>query len=332
MKIRNRLILCAFVFAAAVVASGLWIVFGELPLRQSPLAFDVKPGSTLRGVSRQLVVAGALREPYGFMLLARVLGHESSVKAGNYEIERGINALELLRKLTRGDYTQVSITFVEGWTFRQMRRALDDHPAVKHDTANLVDEEILRRLESAQSSAEGWFMPDTYYFGNGASDLAILRRAHRLMTVHLETQWEKRAPGLPLRSAREALILASIIEKETGQAAERPLIAAVFVNRMRIGMKLQTDPTVIYGLGDAFDGNLRKRDLLADTPYNTYTRHGLPPTPIAMPGRASIHAALNPPASKALYFVARGDGTSVFSRTLEEHERAVTKYQRSGRR
>lgn len=332
MKTRNTLFLWVFIFTAAIVAGGLWIVFGELPLRQSPLAFDIKPGSTLRGVSRQLVVAGALREPYGFMLLARVLGHESSVKAGNYEIERGISALELLRKLTRGDYTQVSITFVEGWTFRQMRKSLDDHPAVKHDTAELAEAEILRRLNSAQPSAEGWFMPDTYYFGNGASDLAILRRAHRLMMAHLESQWEKRAPGLPFQSAREALILASIIEKETGRAAERPLIAAVFVNRMRIGMKLQTDPTVIYGLGDAFDGNLRKRDLLTDTPYNTYTRHGLPPTPIAMPGRASIHAALNPPASKALYFVARGDGTSVFSRTLEEHERAVTKYQRSGRR
>lgn len=332
MRIVKHLFLFMLVVSVGLAGWGAWFVYGPLPLKQSPLAFDLKPGSGLRSVSQQLVSAGVLREPWRFELLARLAGVETSVKAGNYEIDDSVSALDLLRKITRGDYTQVAITFVEGWTFGQLRKALDDHPAIRHDTAGLGDADVLKRLGIDQPSAEGWFMPDTYYFGNGTSDLSILARAHNLMRLRLDAQWNARAAGLPLKTPYEALILASIVEKETGQAAERPLIAAVFVNRLRIGMRLQTDPTVIYGLGDAFDGNLRKRDLLADTPYNTYTRAGLPPTPIAMPGVASIRAALNPADSNALYFVARGDGTSYFSRTLEEHERAVTKYQRSGKR
>jgi UPF0755 protein len=234
--------------------------------------------------------------------------------------------------VTEGDYAQDVITLVEGWTFQQIRKALDEHPGVRHDTAGLGDAEIVQRLEIAQSSAEGWFFPDTYHFSKGTSDVAILRRAHRLMRATLTQQWEQRLPGLPLATPYEALILASIIEKETGQPSERRMVAAVFVNRLRLGMRLQTDPTVIYGMGTSFDGNLRKRDLAADTPYNTYIRSGLPPTPIALPGLASISAALNPAESDALYFVSRGDGTSHFSRTLVEHDRAVAKYQRSGRR
>jgi UPF0755 protein len=276
--------------------------------------------------------AGVLESPGKFVLLARILGEAANVKAGNYEIEAPLTPLELLGKITRGDYTQHAFTLVEGWTFRQVRRALSEQPHLRHDTANLDDDAVLVRLGIEATSPEGWFFPDTYHYSSGGSDLGILRRAHKLMRETLSMQWENRAPDLPLASPYEALILASIIEKETGHPADRSMVAAVFVNRLRAGMRLQADPTVIYGLGEDFDGNLRRRDLVADTPYNTYTRTGLPPTPIAMPGLASIAAALNPARSDALYFVARGDGTSHFSRTLSEHERAVTKYQRSGKR
>jgi UPF0755 protein len=209
---------------------------------------------------------------------------------------------------------------------------LDEHPALRHDTLRLTDAKVMQRLGVEQSSPEGMFFPDTYHFVQGVSDLNILRRAHQLMQKHLAEQWQQRASSLPLATPYEALIMASIIEKETGRAVERATIAAVFLNRLRLGMKLQTDPSVIYGMGEMYNGNLRKQDLLSDGPYNTYTRTGIPPTPIAMPGLASLHAALNPARTDALYFVARGDGSSHFSRSLEEHDRAVTKYQRSGKR
>lgn len=315
------------------VAGGLtYYAFTPLEPAQRPLQVSLKAGSSLKSAARQMANAGLLEKPARFVLLARLLGEATNIKAGNYEIEGPITPLRLLRKITEGDYTQDVITFVEGWTFRQIRAVLDGHPALKHDTRGLSDAELLPRLGIADPSLEGWFFPDTYHFSRGSSDLAILRRAHRLMHATLADRWQRRAPDLPYATPYEALILASIIEKETGQAAERPLIAAVFVNRMRLGMKLQTDPAVIYGLGQGFDGNLRKRDLLTDTPYNTYTREGLPPTPIAMPGLASLAAALDPAKSDALYFVSRGDGTSHFSRTLGEHDRAVTKYQKPGRR
>ncbi|MBI4206206.1 MAG: endolytic transglycosylase MltG [Betaproteobacteria bacterium] len=315
------------------VAGGLtYYAFTPLEPAQRPLQFSLKAGSSLKSAARQMAGAGLLEKPARFVLLARLLGEATNIKAGNYEIEGPITPLRLLRKITEGDYTQDVITLVEGWTFQQMRKALDEHSAIRHDTGGLSDTEIVLRLEISDASLEGWFFPDTYHFSRGSSDMAILRRAHRLMRATLADQWERRAAGLPFATPYEGLILASIIEKETGQAAERRLIAAVFVNRLRMGMKLQTDPSVIYGLGQSFDGNLRKRDLLADTPYNTYTRTGLPPTPIALPGLASLNAALNPAESDALYFVSRGDGTSHFSRTLSEHDRAVTKYQKSGRR
>ncbi len=292
---------------------------------------EVKPGSSLKAVAAQMFAAGLLRQPELFVLLARLRGESGKLKAGNYEFFGALSPLALLQRITRGDVTQVSITFVEGWTFRQMRAALREHPQVRAETAALSESELLQRLDITQSSAEGWFFPDTYHFGTGTSDLAILRRAHQLMKRHLEQEWGQRAPGLPLKSPTEALILASIIEKETGKAEERGKIAAVFINRLRIGMRLQTDPAVIYGMGDAFDGNIRKSDLIADTAYNTYTRAGLPPTPIAMPGLESLRAALNPETGNYLYFVARGDGTSKFSNTLAEHERAVDRYQRRKR-
>lgn len=322
------------VVAAAVVIGGAFVAYATIELETAPLPlqFDLRPGSTLRAAAQEMERAGVLRAPARFILLARLLGEAKSIKAGSYEVSEPVTPYRLLQKIVQGEVTQASVIFVEGWTFRQMRKALDEHPDVTHMTRGLSDAEILQRLGIGDASPEGLFFPDTYHFARGNSDLRVLRRAYRLMQSHLDAQWAARAPGLPLATPYEALILASIVEKETGRGEDRPLVAAVFVNRLRKGMLLQADPTVIYGLGEAFDGNLRKRDLQADAPYNTYTRTGLPPTPIAMPGLASLAATLNPPASDALYFVSRGDGTSHFSRTLGEHERAVTKYQRSGRR
>ncbi|MGH8661953.1 MAG: endolytic transglycosylase MltG [Burkholderiales bacterium] len=328
-----RALLGAAAAAALLFASAFaWYATAEITTAPLPLQFSIKPGSTLRGAAREMEQAGVLRRPALFVLMARLLGEARTIKAGNYELGEPVTPYHLLQKIVHGDVTQAAVRFVEGWTFRQMRRVLDEHPGLAHATHGLSDEELLQRLGAGESSPEGLFFPDTYHFASGSSDLRVLARAYRLMRSHLEAQWSARAPDLPLAAPYEALILASIVEKETGSEEDRPLIAAVLVNRLRKGMLLQADPTVIYALGESFDGNLRKRDLLADGPYNTYTRAGLPPTPIATPGLASLAAALNPPASDALYFVSRGDGTSHFSRTLGEHERAVTKYQRSGRR
>ena len=315
-----------------LVSAFAWYATTEVATAPLPLQFGIKPGSSLRGAAQEMERAGALREPALFIVMARLLGEARNIKAGNYELIEPVSPYRLLRKIVYGDVTQATVKFIEGWTFRQLRKALDDHPGLAHFTQGLSDEEILKRLGIQEASPEGWFFPDTYHFASGSADLRVLRRAHHLMQSHLDAQWSQRAPDLPIATPYEALILASIVEKETGREEERPLIAAVLVNRLRKGMLLQVDPTVIYGLGETFDGNLRKRDLLKDAPYNTYTRTGLPPTPIAMPGLASLTAALNPPASDVLYFVSRGDGSSHFSRTLGEHERAVTKYQRSGRR
>lgn len=321
------------VLLALAVAGGLYYYANEgLRLGPAPVTFELRAGSSLRNVAAQLAKAGVIGRPELFEVLARVLGESSKLKAGNYEFSPPLTPLSLLQQMTRGDVTLIAVTFVEGWTFRQVRKALQDNPKIRAETATLTEAELLQKLEIAQPRGEGWFFPDTYHFSEGTSDLAILRRAHQLMLRHLNQEWERRAPGLPLKSPLEALILASIVEKETGRPEERGLVAAVFINRLRIGMLLQTDPTVIYGMGEAFNGNIRKSDLTTDTPYNTYTRAGLPPTPIAMPGLEALRATLNPAPSDALYFVARGDGTSKFSRTLAEHERAVTQYQRRGRK
>ncbi len=304
----------------------------DLELRASPLQFSISPGSSLRSASQQMVEVGVLKSALPFEILTRLFGNPRNIKAGNYEVEKGLTPLELINTLTRGNAAALAVTFVEGWTFRQMRKAIDDHAGLTHESQPLSDSEILLRLSAGHPSPEGMFFPDTFHFSQGVSDLSILRRSYQLMQKHLAAQWEQRAPALPLANPYEALILASIIEKETGRAVERSLISAVFVNRLKLGMKLQTDPTVIYGLGELFDGNLRKVDLTSDGPYNTYTRNGMPPTPIAMPGLASLQAALHPAQTDALYFVARGDGSSQFSSNLEDHDRAVTKYQRQGRR
>jgi UPF0755 protein len=328
--IRNLLlwlILCTVCAAAAIY----YYAHDDLSLPQSPVTFELRAGSGLRATAGQLAAAGIIGRPEPFELLGRLLGEAGKLKAGNYEFTRPLTPLGLMQRMTRGDVTLNAITFVEGWNFSQLRKALQDNPKIRIELSGLPDAEIVQRIGISASSGEGWFFPDTYHFSEGTTDTSILRRAHQLMLKHLEQEWARRAPNLPLQSPVEALILASIVEKETGRPDERGLVAAVFINRLRIGMRLQTDPTVIYGLGESFDGNIRKRDLLTDTPYNTYTRNGLPPTPIAMPGLDALRATLNPAPSDALYFVARGDGSSKFSRTLAEHERAVTQYQRRGR-
>lgn len=324
-------ILSLLLLTLAMAAGGFWWWSVQpLALSMSPADFRVPPGSSLRGAIGQIRQAGVAVQPVPMLLLARVLGAETTIKAGSYSVSQGVTPRQLLEKLTLGKVSQGDIVLVEGWTWRQWRSRLAGHPDLVPDSRGLSEAAIARRLGLPHDSLEGWLFPDTYLFDKQSSDLELLARAVRAMERRLAEEWAGRAPGLPYRSPYEALIMASIVEKETGREADRSLVAAVFVNRLRIGMPLQTDPTVIYGLGESFDGNLRKRDLLADTPYNTYTRRGLPPTPIAMPGLASLRAALRPAQSDALYFVARGDGSSQFSNTLDEHNRAVNKYQRGG--
>ena len=317
-----------------LLVGGGWFylqISSPLVLSGDRVEFHIASGSGMRTAAREIAASGVAVEPWKLVLLGKILRVEGAIKAGSYEIDRGVSLLELLRKLTRGDVSLTEIAFIEGWTFRQIRERLNTHPDVQHDTRGLSDEEVMRLVGAPGTSPEGWFFPDTYLFSKRSRDVDILARAHRAMQRHLAREWEARAEQLPLANPYQALILASIVEKETGKEQDRPLVAAVFVNRLRQGMRLQTDPTVIYGLGERFDGNLRKSDLLADTPFNTYTRSGLPPTPIAMPGLASLQAVLHPAPSQALYFVARGDGSSHFSQTLEEHNRAVNRYQRGGR-
>jgi UPF0755 protein len=302
-----------------------------LTLPQSPYEFEVKPGMSLSAVARELQGANVLAQSWPMVALARAQGVDRAIKAGNYEIESGITLRELLGRLTQGDVTQTSFAIIEGATFAEVRRALREQGQVRNTVLDLPNSELMARLGAPGQDAEGRFFPDTYFFSAGSSDLGVLRRAHEAMTARLAAAWDKRSPGLPLASADEALVLASIVEKETGRAADRPLVASVFINRLRAGMRLQTDPTVIYGMGDKFDGNLRRRDLENDTPWNTYTRDGLPPTPIALPSQASLDAVLHPPASGYLYFVARGDGSSQFSTNLTDHNRAVAKFQKGGR-
>ena len=318
------------VVVAGVLAAGgyaAWYVATPVAVSKLPAEFEIKQGMRLRAAARVIDESGVAVGRFQFELLARALGRAQDVKAGSYELASAPTPLELLDKLTRGDVTQAELRFIEGWTFRQLRTALDANAFVRHDTRDLSDTQLLQKLGAREAHPEGLFFPDTYLYSKGTSDLHVLRRAYQAMQRQLALEWETREPSAPYKSSYEALIMASIIEKETGQAAERDMIAGALVNRLRIGMLLQVDPTVIYGLGDAFDGNLKKIHLLTDGPYNTYTRAGLPPTPIAAPGLASLRAALRPAKTGALYYVARGDGSSEFSRTLDEHNRAVRKYQ-----
>ncbi len=328
-----RKLLIVVVAVLTMLGIGLYgYAHTPLPMAQSPVAFELKAGSSLIALTGQMQAADALPpgvlDALRFRMLARLSGEAGRIKAGFYVLTQPLTPLQLLNKLVRGEVTPRQIRFIEGWTFSQMRGALDAYPWIQHTTQGMTDAEIVQTLGMSESSPEGWFFPDTYDIASGNTDISILHRAWRKMQQHLQQAWETRAPDVPYKSPEEALIMASIIEKETGNAQERPHIAAFFINRLRMGMRLQTDPTVSYGMGSAFDGNLRKRDLQTDTPYNTYTRSGLPPTPIAMPGLASIEAAVHPDASKDLYFVSRGDGTHVFSQQLSDHNRAVARYQK----
>jgi len=289
---------------------------------------SIEPGTSARAVADAVAQSGVQVRAEWLYAWFRLSGQDRQIKAGSYEIETGTTPRSLLRKLVRGEESLRTVTLVEGWTFRQVRQALAQAPQLAADTAALSDEAIMERLGRAGLPAEGRFFPDTYSYAKGSSDLKVLARALRSMDRHLADAWDKRAPDTPLKNPDQALVLGSIVEKETGRASDRPQIAGVFANRLRIGMLLQTDPTVIYGMGDLFDGNLRKKDLQTDTPWNTYTRAGLPPTPIAMPGRDALLAAVAPARTDALYFVARGDGSSEFSSSLDAHNRAVDKYQR----
>lgn len=327
----RRLVTLVFMLAAllALGAGGwaLWWLHQPLRLPAPTVELSIEPGTLPRAVAQSVADAGVDVDPQLLFAWFRLSGQGRDIKAGSYELERGVTPRSLLDKLARGEETLRALTLVEGWTFRQFRAALQK-AEVKPETRDLSDAAVMALLGRPGVHPEGRFFPDTYTYARGSTDVAVLRRAMRAMDRRLAQAWEQRSPQAAVKTPDEALILASIVEKETGKPADRPLISAVFNNRLRTGMPLQTDPTVIYGMGASFDGNLRKKDLQADTPWNTYTRTGLPPTPIAMPGKDSLLAAVQPPPSKALYFVARGDGTSQFSSSLDEHNRAVNKYQR----
>jgi UPF0755 protein len=327
---RAFLRLAALAIFVAGVASAAWLVafsMNPLELPRRPFDFTVSRGASLKGIAQQLANDGLFGEPYSFWILGRLLGKAGVIQAGNYRVETPVTPVELLAKLASGDVVPVDIVFVEGWTFRQWLAQMKQNTMLKNTLQGKSDADIRAALGVDEPFLEGLFFPDKYQFVAGYADVDLLRRAYAVMRKRLAEAWDARAPGLPYTTPLDALTLASIIEKETGRAEERPVIASVFVNRLRKGMRLQTDPTVIYGMGTAFDGNIRKKDLSADTPWNTYTRDGLPPTPIAMPGAASLAAAMHPDQTDFLYFVGKGDGTHQFSRTLEEHNRAVAKYQ-----
>jgi UPF0755 protein len=327
MNVIKELIL--WIIFLSLIMAGLFAYYARtpIPLERTPFVFALKQGSSLRSAAHQIQQVGGLKNEWLFILLARGLGKANQIKPGNYQLEREVTPLQLLNMISKGQIEQSSITFIEGSTFNELRSAINEEATLRHDSAHLSDEEILKRIGASEHKAEGLFFPDTYNYASGSSDLVVLKRAYQLMQHNLQENWKKRDANLPLDTPYQALILASIVEKETGQPSDRPMIASVFINRLHKNMRLQTDPTVIYGMGDKFDGNLRKRDLQRDTSYNTYTRSGLTPTPICLPSLAALQATLHPASSRALYFVSRGDGTSQFSSTLAEHNNAVNRFQ-----
>ena len=307
-----------------------WWVMRPLTLTNPTVDISIEPQTTVRGIAQVVADSGVSVEPvflYGFF---RISGQSRKLRAGSYEISQGESVLDLLRKLSRGEESLKAVGLIDGWTFKQFRAALAKAPNLNHDSQGLSDAELMARLGKPGVAPEGRFFPDTYTYGKGASELRVMQRALNAMDKQLAVAWAQRNTSIILKTPDEALVLASIVEKETGKESDRGMISSVFHNRLRINMPLQTDPTVIYGMGDAFDGNLRRADLKSDHAWNTYTRKGLPPTPIARPGRNALRATLHPTTSNALYFVARGDGSSAFSETLEAHNAAVNRYQRGG--
>jgi UPF0755 protein len=320
-------LIAGLLMTAVLVFQLLRFQHGAIPLDSQSAVFLIRTGSNIKSIAQDLTRQKIIDDPWLFILLAKVRGLETRVRAGEYEIHPGITADELLDKFTRGNAIQYNFTIIEGWTFRQLLTALAEDPILEHTLQGKTDEEIMELLGYPGQHPEGMFFPDSYRFPKGSSDVDFLKRAYQVMQNHLQREWDQRAPDLPLKSSYEALTLASIVEKETGTGFERPLIAGVFIERLKRNMRLQTDPTIIYGLGSQFDGNIRSRDLKKDTPYNTYLHAGLTPTPIALPGLDAIRAALHPAQTDALYFVSKGDGTHQFSATLEEHNAAVKRYQ-----
>ena len=332
MKFIARLLLFALLIAAAAGFGLYWWAHRPIAMESNATRVEVTiaPGSSVRAIGAQLDAAGVPLNPLMLTLLARVEGRATRLQAGTYAITPSLTPERLLDRMESGDVVRIQFVVPEGWTFAQMRALIANHPDIKQSARAMSDAALLAAIGADHAAAEGLFFPDTYVFTRGTTDLELFKRAYRAQQKRLDDAWAGRAPDLPFATPYEALILASIVEKETGRAEDRPQVAAVFVNRLKRGMLLQTDPTVIYGMGARFDGNLHKADLIADTPYNTYVRPGLPPTPIALVGAAALTAVLNPPRSDALYFVARGDGSSEFSGTLADHNRAVDRYQRSG--
>ena len=314
-----------------LIVSVIWFflfLVRPIPEPYLPIKLNVKNGENWSSISPKLVELGILKNPDAFIFLVKILGKSKKLKAGNYEFNNPPSPFEVLTKLTSGDFAAAKITFPEGITFNRMRELINSHPYVNHQTTEISNSDLLRQLKIDFENPEGLFSPNTYNFTAGTPDVVIFELAYQTQKRVLKKLWSERIDGLPIKTPYEALILASIIEKETGVLNEQAKISEVFINRLNKRIRLQADPTVIYGLGHKFDGNLRKKDLKSDTPYNTYTRFGLPPTPISLPGESAIKAVLNPTKTGNLYFVARGDGTHYFSKTLKEHNKAVNKYQR----
>ncbi len=319
------------VLALALAAVAYFWVQSPMPHRApaaTPVDLSIEPGTSAKAIAQAVADAGVDTSPTLLYAWFRLSGQSRQMRAGSYEIAPGTSPKRLLSMLVRGEESLRTVTIVEGWNWRQVRQALAKADHLQPDSRTLDDAALMSQLGRPGVAPEGRFYPDTYSYAKGASDLAVLQRAMKAMDKQLQHAWDARQPGAALQSPEQALILASIVEKETGKAHDRAQISGVFNNRLRIGMRLQTDPTVIYGLGEAFDGDLRRVHLTTDTPWNTYTRGGLPPTPIAMPGKAALLASVQPAKTSAIYFVAKGDGSSHFSATLDEHNRAVNRYQR----
>lgn len=320
-----------------LIGGGVWVAKGLSALEDpaftgEPMLFTVEQGSSFQQVGQRLEELGLVEDALWLRLHARLKGDSIILRSGTYEILAGMSVLDVIDMIAQGRTKSWPIQFIEGWTFADVRNALDEHENLKRELPGLTDNEVMAVLERPELHPEGMFFPDTYRYEAGESDLVVLRRALERLELVLAEEWAQRTDGLPYDNSYDALIMASLVEKETGVPHERPEIAGVFVRRLQKGMRLQTDPTVIYGLGDRYTGNLTRKHLREDGEYNTYRRSGLPPTPIALAGRAAIHAALHPASGETLYFVAKGDGSHVFSRTLAEHQKAVQHFQVQKRR